>query len=188
MNVGGIGLRRFARILQRKNVESEGKVNIPVACVTDLDVMPDCAPEIIGKVKPGEAWPAKRRWRAKKDFPGNELTKRREEIRAKASGQNVETFVADEWTLEYDLAYSGLAKEVWLAAHLAKADENIHSGKITIAAAAATAHRFVSSVCAPRRRAGKGVRAPHLSAFCGRFGRIQSSRRSISSHHIAPLR
>jgi putative ATP-dependent endonuclease of OLD family len=146
VNVGGVGLRRFARIFQRKNVACDGWISVPVACVTDLDVMPDCAPEIIGKVKPGEEWPKGRRWHAKKDFPGDALEIRRKEIQAKASGQNVETFVADEWTLEYDLALGGLDKEVCLAAHLAKADENIHAGKATITAVAKAALRSFKEI------------------------------------------
>ena len=81
---------------------------------TDLDVMPDCAPEITGRVKLGEAWPVEsdRHWRAKRDYTPEQLQARRDEIRAKASGQNVETFIADEWTLEYDLARAGLPREV----------------------------------------------------------------------------
>jgi putative ATP-dependent endonuclease of OLD family len=132
VSVGGIGLRRFARIYQRKDPGRDGTIPVPVACVTDMDVMPDCAPEITGRVKPGEAWPdtASRRWRARKDFTDEQLTERREEIRAKASGQKVETFVAGEWTLEYDLAHAGLAKEVWVAAHLAAADDRIAAGKV----------------------------------------------------------
>jgi putative ATP-dependent endonuclease of the OLD family len=132
VNVGGIGLRRFARIYQRKDPVKDGTIPVPVACVTDIDVMPDCAPEITGRVKPGEVWPdiAKRRWRAKKDFTAEQLKERRNEIRAKASGQKVETFVAGEWTLEYDLAHAGLAREVWVAAHLAEADERIAAGKV----------------------------------------------------------
>jgi putative ATP-dependent endonuclease of OLD family len=43
----------------------------------------------------------------------------------------VQTFVSDEWTLEYDLAFAGLAEDVWIAAHLAEADEKINAGKIT---------------------------------------------------------
>ena len=38
------------------------------------------------------------------------------------------SFVSDEWTLEYDLAYSGLAEDVWIAAHLARADDRISAG------------------------------------------------------------
>lgn len=131
VNVGGIGLRRFARIYQRKNPATDGVIPVPVACVTDLDVMPDCAPEITGRVKPGEAWPERknRRWRAKADYTPQELTARREGICEKASGQNVKTFVADEWTLEYDLAHAGLAREVFIAARLAADDERIAAGK-----------------------------------------------------------
>jgi len=134
VNVGGIGLRRFARIYQRKNPATDGLIPVSVACVTDLDVMPDCAPEITGRVRPGEAWPEKkkRRWRAKKDYTPQELVARREEIRGKASGQNVETFVADEWTLEYALAHAGLAREVFVAARLAAEDERIAVGKANL--------------------------------------------------------
>ncbi len=133
VNVGGIGLRRFARVYQRKYPETDGTINVPIACVTDLDVMPDCAPAIIGKVKQGEDWPAKkdRHWHAKADFNAAELQQYRQGIRAKASGQHVETYVADQWTLEYDLAYYGLARDVWIAAHLAKNDEAINAGKTT---------------------------------------------------------
>ena len=132
VNVGGIGLRRFARIYQRKDPATDGVIPVPVACVTDLDVMPDCAPEITGRVRPGETWPEKkkRRWRARKDYTPQELTDRREEIRDKASGQYVKTFVADEWTLEYDLAHAGLAREVFVAARLAADDERISAGKV----------------------------------------------------------
>ena len=130
VNVGHTGLRRFARIFQRSEPERDGVIDLPVACIADLDVMPDCAPAIIGKVKEGDAWPSKdqRQWRAKCDFAEDELTARRETIREKASGQNVESFVADEWTLEYDLAYAGLGEHVWVAAQLARKDDQINAG------------------------------------------------------------
>jgi putative ATP-dependent endonuclease of OLD family len=133
VNVGGTGLRRFARIYLRKDSRKDGTIDVPVACVADFDVMPDCAPEIVGKVETGTPWPEtnKRRWRAKKDFTTQDLIKRRGEIGAKASGQRVQTFVSDEWTLEYDLAFSGLARDVWIAAHLAQADEKINECKTT---------------------------------------------------------
>jgi putative ATP-dependent endonuclease of OLD family len=124
VNVGGVGLRRYARIFQR-NEAKLGQIGIPVACVTDMDVMPDCAPVIIGKVKIDDIWPDKgsRRWRAKSDFTTGEIDTLRQSITEKATGQCVDTFVADEWTLEYDLAYFGLAEYVYMAARLAKKDE-----------------------------------------------------------------
>ena len=77
VNVGGVGLSRYGRIFMREKPEAEGKISIPVACVTDTDVMPDCAPVILGKIKDGEPVPplqgSKRRWRIKSDFEGDEL-------------------------------------------------------------------------------------------------------------------
>ncbi len=144
VNVGGVGLRRYARIFHRKaTTDGNGQIGIPVACVTDMDVMPDCAPTIIGKMKEGQQWPPKnsnRRWRAKRDFTGqDQLRDHRKQLTSKTDGQCVKTFVSDEWTLEYDLALGrkgddgqfsgGLAKDVYIAACLAEKDEAIHAGQ-----------------------------------------------------------
>jgi putative ATP-dependent endonuclease of OLD family len=143
VNVGGVGLRRYANIFQRADFVKDGELKIPVACITDMDVMPDCAPWIIGKLKMEETIPklieSTRKWRVKQDFPGDGLATRRNTIGAKASGQRVKTFVADEWTLEYDLAFFGLGKEVWIAAHLAAIDEKIHLGKASVETESASA-------------------------------------------------
>jgi putative ATP-dependent endonuclease of OLD family len=145
VNVGGIGLHRYARVFQRANPVEDGALDIPVACVTDMDVMPDCAPVITGRVEAGKPWPAAvdRRWRAKSDIGGEDaLCKVRSEKRARASGQSVRTFVSDEWTLEYDLALGpknptagtriGLAEDVYIAACLAKKDDAISAKKSTV--------------------------------------------------------
>jgi putative ATP-dependent endonuclease of OLD family len=146
VNVGGVGLRRYAKIFQRKDEKKDHLLEIPVACVTDMDVMPDCAPVIIGKLKEDTNWPVdgKRRWLAKKDFKNEEaLASHRNEKIAKAAGQRVQTFVSDEWTLEYDLALgpkdengkfsAGLAKDVFVAACLADHDDAINANKKTLA-------------------------------------------------------
>lgn len=135
VNVGGVGLRRYARVFQRA-VETDPKLDVPVACVTDMDVMPNCAPLIIGKMRPGDDWPEKdsqRRWRAKRDI--DDLMAHRKIKSDKASGQFVKTFVSDEWTFEYDLALGpkdaggtftgGLAEDVYVAACLAEEDDEI---------------------------------------------------------------
>ena len=184
VNVGGVGLRRFARIFQRKNPATEGLIPIPVACVADMDVMPDCAPEITQRVKTGEAWPAKnkRRWRARKDFTPLELAQHRAEIEQKASGQFVKTFVSDEWTFEYDLAYAGLARDVFIAVRLAAADELIAAGNIRrylvalrasrefeqLLAAAHSGEEFVSHIYKPfvtGAKASKAVAAQYLASI-----------------------
>ena len=132
VNVGGVGLRRYAKIFMRKNPDQDGIQPTPVACVTDLDVMPSCGPYIIKIIKDDSDWPIleegeERKWRAKRDFKGAGLNEHKEKIKFKAYGQNVKSFVADEWTLEYDLAFANnnaLAKEVYIAAQLAIWDEN----------------------------------------------------------------
>ena len=159
VNVGGVGLRRYARIFQRKDVKKDGQLTIPVACITDMDVMPDCAPVIVGKLNEGAPWPdtAHRKWRAKKDLAAvDALNVLRSNKETKASGQYVKTFVSDEWTLEYDLALgpkdkagsfsTGLAEDVFVAARLAANDEAIHEDKRTIADVEATALSEFASI------------------------------------------
>ncbi len=138
VNVGGTGLRRYARILWRKDV-TKGLLAIPTACLADMDVMPDCAPVILDlvadDVDPKWANP-RRKWRVKKEFGVNAaeqfagLTARRTKL-AEGDAQTVKTFVADEWTLEYDLAFAGLAEEVYVAAVLAANDDPLNDAKKT---------------------------------------------------------
>lgn len=132
VNVGGVGLGRYARVFMREEPEKDGTINIPVACVTDMDVMPDMAPWIVGKLEAGQAVPvrppSRRQWRIKADFPDDQLEQRRAGRKAKASGQKVETFVAEEWTLEYDVAFHGLGKHVYRAASLALEDDKLNAG------------------------------------------------------------
>lgn len=133
VNVGGRGLRRFSRIFQRKD-KMDPAIGVPVACIADMDVMPDCAPEILGLVDGDDdpKWQSsKRRWKAVRDF-GSDEKKRQEALamhRARLKendGQLVQTFVADHWTLEYDLARCGLAEQVHIAASLAKNDDPLN--------------------------------------------------------------
>lgn len=134
VNVGGTGLSRFSRIFRRKVIE-KGVIETPVACITDFDVMPDCAPEIcISKIDTSNPvdWPisSERRWMAVCDFTKDELNTRRLKISKKCDGQKVKTFVSNQWTLEYDLAYSGLGKEVYVAAKMAIKDgANVPAGR-----------------------------------------------------------
>jgi putative ATP-dependent endonuclease of the OLD family len=140
VNVGGVGLRRFARIFQRK--QEATPLAIPVSCITDLDIMPNCAPPLLGLLTESGAWPdsTKRKWRAKKDYETPAaLDAERKAKEEKASGQNVETFVSDEWTLEYNLTLGsldaasgnfsgGFAELFYIAVALAKKDESLNAG------------------------------------------------------------
>ena len=134
INVGGTGLRRYASILQRAEGAPD-ELSIPVACLADMDVMPDCAPKILGLVDSDSdpRWTrSRRRWNAKRHF-GNQETSQDDALlsRRKRLGAddhaNVRTFVSDQWTFEYDLAFSGLAEEVYVAVALAKQDKSINA-------------------------------------------------------------
>lgn len=183
INVGGVGLRRYSKILQRRD-PSKGEITVLTACLTDMDVMPDCAPAIRGlKGVTGTVWPdiAKRRWRAKSDFGATaaDIEKGLQEHRDKrteSDGQCVRTFVADQWTLEYDLAFKGLSREVHHAAFLAIYEEKID--KITETRASLltkaqtafddlqAAHTTVEAQCSAIyklfNRASKAIAAQHL--------------------------
>ncbi len=136
VNVGGRGLRRFSRIFQRSD-DGTPTISVRVACVTDMDVMPDCAPPILGLVTSDgdERWKSpKRRWKALRDFGADAKTQEQALSERRASlqsndGQSVRTFVADYWTLEYDLAFCGLAEEVYVAASLALNDDPLNAEK-----------------------------------------------------------
>jgi putative ATP-dependent endonuclease of OLD family len=151
VNVGGRGLRRFSSIFQRRD-EAAPTLAIPVACVADMDVMPDCAPAILGLVAGDDdnKWKSrKRRWKALRDFGADgksqeqALVEWRGRLRSN-DGQSVKTFVADHWTLEYDLAFCGLAEEIYVAASLAINDDPVNEEKkkqADVEAAARTAFK-----------------------------------------------
>lgn len=186
VNVGGTGLRRYARILQRQE-PAKGIFAIPTACLADMDVMPDCAPLILELVT-GDADPKwaslRRKWRVKREFgatPDEQFAglKARRVRLSEGDGQNVSTFVADEWTLEYDLAFAGLAEEVYIAAVLAANDDPLNDDKKTYADVAAAAKVSYAALVAnagddrevlcshvyemfSSKRASKAIAAQHL--------------------------
>lgn len=136
VNVGGRGLRRFSTIFQRRG-DGARNLSVPVACIADMDVMPDCAPAILGLVTgdDDEKWKSpKRRWKALRDFGDGDKSQEQalNEWRTRLQsndGQSVKTFIADHWTLEYDLAFCGLAEEVYVAASLALNDDPLNEEK-----------------------------------------------------------
>jgi putative ATP-dependent endonuclease of OLD family len=122
VNVGHTGLGRFARIFLRKNRGDKEiiPINIPVACLADLDILPSCAPKILEL----NAESPYRKWTHEGEYGVGKLEEKRELLSNKVSGQNVKSFPSELWTLEFDLANTGLLREVWLAAKLAKDDDN----------------------------------------------------------------
>jgi len=131
VNVRGTGLRRYTRIFQRSDTNGP-TLGMRVAALTDLDVMPDAAPALLGLVDDDDdpRWGGRRQWKALKDFSGQDLEDRRQKL-TQSDGQGVRTFVADDWTFEYALAIAGLPKTVHSAAMYAIYDDKINDGSMT---------------------------------------------------------
>ena len=89
VNVGHIGLFRYARIFQRKD---EIDIGIRVACITDLDIASDEARNYLNE-----------RRHTRKDFSEIEIEEEIRKKKGRASGGPVHTFVSPLWTLEHDL-------------------------------------------------------------------------------------
>lgn len=105
VNVGHRGLFRYSRILQRKKGTA---IPIPVALIPDRDIPPKEAKSLVGERK-----------------TENELNSKEIEARLKTLkrdvGDPVDAFIADSWTLEFDLALQPkLAQSVHQAVQLAK--------------------------------------------------------------------
>lgn len=189
VNVGGTGLRRYARILQRRD-PAKGVFAIPTACLADLDVMPDCAPRILELVvdDADPKWTSPRRkWRVKREF-GATPADQQAGLQAKrirlseGDGQNVRTFVADEWTLEYDLAFAGLTEEVYIAAVLAANDDPLNEDKKSHADVKAAAKQAYAALVVQA--------AGDREVLCSHVYEMFSSKRaskSIAAQHLADL-
>ncbi|WP_081031662.1 ATP-dependent nuclease [Pseudomonas syringae group genomosp. 3] len=186
VNVGGVGLRRYAHIMQRAD-ESEGAIQIPTACITDMDVMPDCAPAIMGlnpnKRRP-DGKPAPRRWRILSDFGATDMEREpklaaHRQKRTRGDGQNVKTFVANHWTLEYDLAVGGLMDWVHRAAVLALHDAKINERKLTREKVLERASRALEAL--KTRYHTEEERATEI------YRLVDSGSKSITAQHLVDL-
>lgn len=115
VSVGHRGLFRYSRIFQRKDARP---IPVPVACVADRDIPPTVARSYV----PPPAPPKEGKLPTKKfadDFSPEELAGLEEGLRAR-DGDPVRTFVSPSWTLEHDLALSGLRPLVHRAVRLAR--------------------------------------------------------------------
>lgn len=110
VNVGGVGLYHYARILQRSN--ENVVIPIPAVCITDRDVVPNEA-DYVTRPKNG-----KKRFEA--DYTADELSALVKSKEARAQGGNTVVCVSDRWTFEFDLALSGLGELMHSAIHMAK--------------------------------------------------------------------
>jgi len=117
VNVGGVGLYHYARIFQRLD---EAVVPIPVACLTDRDVVPD----VVKYVSKPEDKP-----RFDADYLPDALEALVKTKVDRAAGGNTIVCVSDRWTFEFDLARYGCGELMFTAIQLAvkahSADERL---------------------------------------------------------------
>lgn len=124
VNVGNVGLFRYARILQR----SDGSLlPVKVACIGDLDVVPNDIDYVQGRqdklradIKPKDGGEHPKR--KAEDYTASERADLLQRKIDRAKGGSTEVFISDHWTLEYDLLSSGLSKAAYCALNLAKAE------------------------------------------------------------------
>jgi putative ATP-dependent endonuclease of the OLD family len=116
VNVGDVGLYHYARIFQR--AAATDAIPVPVACITDRDIVPDIAKNYVTPPKNGKK-------RFESDYTPAEaaiaVKRKRDRVEA-ADDPAVKVFVSDEWTLEYDLATSGLAELLFIACALGQTE------------------------------------------------------------------
>lgn len=123
VNVGHRGLFRYSRILQRA---SGGSLGLPVALVPDRDIPPKEAKPLVGKAKTED------------ELDPREIEARMKTLR-RDIGDPVDAFIADSWTLEFDLALQpGIAKDMHIAVQLAKTSSRNEKRLEKIRSAAAT--------------------------------------------------
>lgn len=116
VNVGDVGLYHYARIFQRS--DKNDAIPIPVACLTDRDIVPNVA-TYVSKPKTGK--------RFEGDYTSTEAAEavRRKVLRVETDDDPaVKVFVSNFWTLEFDLAMTGLAELMFVAIALAKSQKS----------------------------------------------------------------
>ena len=113
VNVGGVGLYHYARILQRAQVGEV--IPIPVACLTDRDIVPDAANSYITKPEKGKRFDS--------DYSADDIAAAVKTKVDRAAGGRTIVCVSERWTFEYDLARYGCGELMFAAIQLAmKAD------------------------------------------------------------------
>jgi len=109
VNVGHTGLFRYARILQRASTGG-GTIPIPVSCIADRDIPPkEAAEQLLTSATQ----------KTEDQFNSTDLATHLKDLKS-IEGGPVRVFVSERWTIEFDLALSGLGELVHIAACLAK--------------------------------------------------------------------
>jgi putative ATP-dependent endonuclease of OLD family len=154
VNVGTVGLYRYARIFQRQNAPM---LPVPVACITDRDVPPAAASDLLREGRKTED-----------QFALAELQTHVANRKAN-DGEPVKTFVSPCWTLEFDLAEGGLIEEMNRAIGRAK-----HTGRKTEATLDEESKTFFDGltgslrekavrICEPLLKSGSNLSKPTVA-------------------------
>lgn len=111
VNVGSTALLRYSKIFQRKNGNDIG---IKVSCVTDRDIPPKEAKEFTYEVKRRVSGNTEQvsllsdNRKTEDDYSLEDIAKIVSNKKAKYSGGDVQVFLPNTWTLEYEIARSCL--------------------------------------------------------------------------------
>jgi putative ATP-dependent endonuclease of OLD family len=109
VNVGDVGLYHYARILQRS--DGAKPLPVPVACITDRDVVPEVARAFVSAPKTGKRFVG--------DYTAFEIAEVVQRKVDRAQHGSTKVFVSDHWTLEFDLARHGCGRLMYIAIQLA---------------------------------------------------------------------
>lgn len=113
VNVGSRALSRYARIFQRASGEEP---DVRVACLTDLDLVPQQASYVKAEAKDDDD--------EGRDIKSLPTPSERDTALKSGDGGAVRTFVSPYWTLEHDLARCGLDSEVHRAICIGRRSKN----------------------------------------------------------------
>lgn len=114
VSLNGLSKKRYAKVYRSSDSEVNPPLPIKVACITDLDLWPDEAEEnevnLYGfKVRKTGPKGNQHYWLSHYDQDG---IRNKEDQKKEFDGDNVKTFISDDWTFEFCLAKYGLSEEI----------------------------------------------------------------------------
>ncbi|NKV29904.1 AAA family ATPase [Rhodococcus hoagii] len=167
VNVGTVGLFRYSRIFQRQGEQ----IPVAVACIRDRDLVPAGTPDNM-----------KKSLKCVQDMGLAEITAHVDKLTASDDG-NVQTFVSDHWTFEYDLAAASweMATLMHQAAQAAVVSKKRWPDEATLAESDATAAKQV----AKWRDDGKPLETIAIDIY--RPLRLENASKAISAQHAVRL-
>ena len=112
VNVGHVGLFRYARIFRRQHPPN---LAVRVACLADRDIPPDAAVDLLSSGR-----------KTTRDYTEAEIEQHIKTLQANDGGP-VMTGVSPCWTFEFDLAMTELAPYLHVAISLARAAKPTHN-------------------------------------------------------------